>query len=83
MVASTATANGAATNGHTNGHSNGNGKDELGAKIVAAVTAVPGVGIKATTNGNSHAEVYKVQETPFETVSWLLTEFCVAENAGG
>lgn len=65
MVPSIATAQQA--NGHVNGHVNG--KDELGAKIVAAATAVPGVGVKATTNGKHVGEVYKVQEVPFETVS--------------
>lgn len=66
MVSSTATAD-PHTNGHANGNGHINGKDPLGAKIVAAATAVPGVGIKPRSNG-AVGEVYKVQERPFETV---------------
>lgn len=67
MVASTVTAT-PQTNGHANGNGHINGKDTLGDKIVAAATAVPGVGIKAKSNGSQVGEVYKVQEVPFETV---------------
>ena len=68
MVSSTATA-AHQTNGHANGNGHINGKDPLGEKIVAAATAVPGLGIKPRSNGADVGEVYKVQETPFETVS--------------
>lgn len=72
MVPSIATAS-SNTNGHVNGvNGHVNGKDELGEKIVAAATAVPGVGIKARSQNGQHVgEVYKVQEVPFETVSRL------------